>query len=87
MTHPLKHLEAALPSLKGTPAEIPATCAVTLLLSGHAALIAVTNIQLGLIAQAMGVSVETEHEEHCATHTVMVEEDGCGVVFQNVQGR
>jgi hypothetical protein len=87
MTHPLKQLEAALPSLKGTPAEISATCAVTLLLSSHAALIAVTNVQLGLIAQAMGVAVETEHAEHCTTHTVMVEDDGVGVVFQNVQGR
>jgi GMP synthase-like glutamine amidotransferase len=87
MTHPIKHLESALPALKGTPAEIPAACAVTLLLSRHSALIAVTNIELGLIAQAMGVSVETDHAEHCATHTVTVEDDGVGVVFQNVQGR
>ncbi len=87
MTHQLKHLEAALPELKGTPEEIPATCAVTLILSRHAALIAVTNIELGLIAQAMRVPVVTEHEEHCATHTVTVEDDGCGVVFQNVQSR
>jgi len=87
MTHPLKHLEAALPHLKDTPAEIPATCAVTLLMSGNAALIAVTNIELGLIAKSMGVAVETEYAEHCATHTLTVEEDGVGVVFQNVQGR
>ena len=87
MTHPLKHLEAALPKLKGTPAYKTVKCAVELVQEGDAALIAVTNIKLGLIAQAMGVSVETKHEEHCATHTVMVEEDGCGVVFQNVQGR
>jgi hypothetical protein len=35
----------------------------------------------------MGVAVETEYAEHCATHTLTVEEDGVGVVFQNVQGR
>jgi len=87
MTHRLKLLESALPALKGTSAELVATCAVKRLLSGHSCMFTVSSVELGLIARAMGIDVVGVIDGPFTTHTVTVEEDGVGVVFQNVQGR
>jgi len=81
MTHPLLLLESSLPALKGTPAEMIATQGVTLILSENSALIYVSNVQLGLIARAMNVTPEVSD----GVHSITVEDDGCGVVFQWVQ--
>jgi hypothetical protein len=78
MTHPLHRLESSLPSLIGTPAEIIATCAVTRILSGHSSMFTVTNVELGLIARAMNVTPEVTD----GVHSITVEDDGVGVVFQ-----
>jgi putative N-acetylmannosamine-6-phosphate epimerase len=87
MTHPLKDLESALPALKGTPAELVATCAVTRLLSEQSCMFSVTPTEMGLIARAMGIDVVGVTDGAFTTYTVTVEDDGVGVVFQTVQGR
>ena len=78
MTHPLHLLESSLPALAGTPAEMIATCAVTRILSRHSVLFAVSNVELGLIARAMNVTPEV----YDVVHSITVEDDGVGVVFQ-----
>jgi hypothetical protein len=78
MTHPLPFLESSLPSLTDTPAEMIATCAVTRILSGHSSMFTVTNVELGLIARAMNVTPEVTD----GVHSITVEDDGVGVVFQ-----
>jgi hypothetical protein len=78
MTHPLTLLESSIPALAGTPAEMIAACAVTRILSGHSSMFTVSNVELGLIARAMNVTpVVTD-----GVHSITVEDDGCGVVFQ-----
>jgi len=52
-----------------------------MILSENSALIYVSNVQLGLIAQAMNVTPEVSD----GVHSITVEDDGCGVVFQWVR--
>jgi len=78
MTHPLPLLESSLPNLPHTTARIIATCAVTRILSGHSSMFTVSNVELGLIARAMNVTPEVSD----GVHSITVEDDGCGVVFQ-----
>jgi hypothetical protein len=78
MTHPLPLLESSLPALTDTPAEMIATCAVTRILSRNSCMFTVTNIELGLIARAMNVTPEVTD----GVHSITVEDDGVGVVFQ-----
>jgi hypothetical protein len=81
MTHPLPLLESSIPSLADTPAEMIATCAVTRILSGQSSMFTVSNVELGLIARAMNVTpVVTD-----GVHSITVEDDGVGVVFQWVK--
>jgi hypothetical protein len=81
MTHPLTLLESSLPALTDTPAEMIATCAVTRILSGYSSMFTVSNVELGIIARAMNVTpVVTD-----GVHSITVEDDGVGVVFQWVQ--
>ena len=78
MTHPLTLLESSIPALTDTPAEMIATCAVTRILSRNSVIFAVSNVELGLIARAMKVTpVVTD-----GVHSITVEDDGAGVVFQ-----
>ena len=81
MTHTLHLLESSLPNLPHTTARMIATCAVTRILSGHSSMFTVSNVELGLIARAMNVTpVVTD-----GVHSITVEDDGVGVVFQWVQ--
>jgi hypothetical protein len=87
MTHPLKDLESALPALKGTPAELVATCAVTRILSEQSCIFSVTPTEMGLIARAMGIDVVGVTDGAFTTYTIEVADGNVGAVFQNVQSR
>jgi len=87
MTHRLKLLESALHALKGTSAELVATCAVTRLLSEQSCIFSVSSVELGLIARAMGIDVVGVTDGAFTTYTIEVADGNVGAVFQNVQGR
>jgi len=71
-------LEAARPQLEGTPAAILNEILIAHLRINHSALIACTNVQLGLIARAL----ETESEWHEGNYSLTLTEGDTSVIIQ-----